>query len=738
MLKQAQLMEVLKKEVRSLLIAAGDGLTPAELEQEYTAMIGKPLPLCDLGFQSILELVADMPEVVRICPHEKDTFILKAIADENTKAIARLVTKQRRGPRARKSAVTKADAASPSKNPQNLPQRNRAPILPAVVKAELQDLLSSSPLLLSDFDKAFFRRFGRAFQYTQYGFSSMFEVLGNMSDIIVVEQTRAGSLLILKKHMASEIEKGEVPQGEVIRYLAETPPVVEIPPLEPSCETESFHPTAEEKSEPVETQAVNLGDDLKQPQDLEQSLLYKLIMTPEIPPDAVQDRSLCSLPPLERRCMVGVFVEFIISPSQFYIHICSRETSDKLQDMMIEMRHCYSNKLVSDRYIMPESSVQPGQLCCVMVSKWWYRIIIHRVINDQEVEVFYPDYGNLEIVRKSWLRFLKWCYLKLPAQAIPCALAWVKPVEGTWSNAATLLFRKLCGSKLLVGIVDEYVNGILHLFLCDTSTEEDVYFHCVLRDGGCADVCAENTPSQGFEELNPSALYVQPSGKQENVELVEPGLCLQQESLGGDSETATSKQDGDELCDQQWQLSAKKETWDDVQPLLDEVSVPRATDQDPELVQEDTSETPTEIMAVVKTPHSLGESSMPAVLSKSVEDTYTSFIYSKQPAEMSQDDPDQIERFSNKAQLHEAVHPSLLLMAVPFMLDNPNNEEKMKNKDLPGSLAAGLCGASGLSDQRPSQKLYVPPTTLSSVLAAARLATSSDYFQWVPSLRRKV
>ncbi|XP_026709948.1 tudor domain-containing protein 5 [Athene cunicularia] len=736
--KQTQFMEVLKKEVRSLLIAAKDGLTPAQLEQEYMAMIGKPLPLCDLGFQSTLELVADMPEVVRICPHKDDTFILKAIADETTKVIAKLVARQRRCARtrksaaakadgARKSAAAKADAASPSKNPQSLPQRYRAPVLPAMVKAELQDLLSSSPLLLLDFDKAFFRRFGRAFQYTQYGFSSMFEVLGSVSDIIMVEQTRAGSLLILKKYMASEIEKEEYPKA--------APPAVEMPPLEPSCETESFHLAAEEKSEPVETQTVNLGDGLKQPQDLEQSLLYKLIMTPEIPPDAVQDRSLCSLPPLEKRCMVGVSVEFIISPNQFYIHICSRETSDKLQNMMIEMRHCYSNKLVSDRYIMPESSVQPGQLCCVMISKWWYRVIIHRVINDQEVEVFYPDYGNLKIVRKSWLRFLKWCYLKLPAQAIPCSLAWVKPVEGTWSSAATLLFRKLCGSKILVGIVDEYVNGILHLFLCDTSTEEDVYFHYVLRDGGCADICAENTPSQGFEELNPSALYVQPSGKQGIVELVEPGLRLQRESQGADSETATSKQDGDELCDQ---LSAKKETWDDTQPLLDEVSVPRATDQDPELVQEDTSETPTEVMAVVKTPHSLGESSMPAVLSKSVEDTYTSFMYSKEPAEMSQDDPDQIERFSNKAQLPEAVPPSLLLMAVPFTLDNPNNEEKMKNKDLPGSLTVGPRGASGLSDQRPSQKLYIPPTTLSAVLAAARLATSSDYFQWVPSLRRKV
>ncbi|NXW44020.1 TDRD5 protein, partial [Nyctiprogne leucopyga] len=726
--KQVQVMEVLKKEVRSLLVAAKEGLTPEQLEQEFMAMIGKPLPLRDLGFRSTLELVADMPEVVRVCPYEKGTFILKAIADETTKAIAQLVARQKRSARAQKGSAWRAGAAPPLKNSQSSPRRYRAPVLPATVKAELQDLLSSSPLLLMDFHKAFFRRFGRAFQYAQYGFFSMSEVLRSMSDVIVVERTRAGSLLTLKKCLASEIEKEEVLQASAI----------EMPPLEPSCEMGSFHLTAEEKSEPVETQAVDLDGGLTQPQDLEQSLLTKLIMTPEIPPDAVQDRSLCSLPPLERRCLVGVFVEFIISPSQFYIHICSKDSSDKLQDMMIEMRHCYSNKLVSDRYIIPESSVRPGQLCCVTVSKWWYRVVIHRVINDQEVEVFYPDYGNLEIVRKSWLRFLKWCYLKLPAQAIPCSLAWVKPVEGTWSNAATLLFKKLCGSKLLVGIVDEYVDGVLHLFLCDTSTKEDVYFHCVLRDGGCAEVCGENIPSQGFKELNPSALYVQHTGNEENAELVEPDLHLQQESIDADSKTASSKLEGVELCDQQWQLPAGKETQDDVQPLLDEVSVPKTTDQDPELAQENTNETPAELMAVVKTPHSHGESSVPAVLFKSVEDFCASFIYSEQPGEISQDDPDQIEGFSNKAQLCEAVHPSVLLMAVPFMLDNHNTEEKMKNRDLPGSLAVGLCSASELSDQRPFQKLYVPPTTLSAVLAAARLTTSSDYFQWPLSLRKKV
>ncbi|NWX41718.1 TDRD5 protein, partial [Steatornis caripensis] len=753
MSEQARLMEVLKKEVRSLLMAAKEGLTPAQLEQEYLAMIGKPLPLCDLGFRSSLELVADMPEVVRVCPYEKDTFILKAIADETTKGIAELVARQRRSAKVRKTAAAKANAASSSKNSQSFPRRGRAPVLPVTVKAELQDLLSSSPLLLFDFDKAFFRRFGRTFQYTQYGFPSMFEVLRSVSDIIAVEQTRTGPLLTLKKCLGSETKKDRMPRGKARDKMPQAS-AVEMLALEPSCETESFHLTVEEKSEPVETQA-DLGDGLKQrggvkmnasitgkvlvqPQDLEQSLLAKLIMTPEIPPDAVQDRSLCGLPPLERGCLVGVFVEFVVSPTQFYIHICSREASDKLQDMMIEMRHCYSNKLVSDRYIMPESSVQPGQLCCVTVLKWWYRVVIHRVINDQQVEVFYPDYGNLEIVQRSWLRFLKWCYLKLPAQAIPCSLAWVKPVEDTWSNAATLLFKELCCSKLLVGIVDEYVNGILHLFLCDTSTEEDVYFHHILRDGGCAEVCGENIPSQGFKELNLSALYVQPSGKQENAELVEPDLHVQQESLGADSEKASSKLDGDELCDQQWHLSATTETQDNVHPVLDEVNVPRTTDQDPELAQEHTVDKVRVFYVHLQTLQENEASSMPAVLFKPVEDFYTTFIYSKQPTEMSQDDPDQIERFSNKAKLREAVHPSVLLMAIPFMLDNHNSEEKMKNNHLPGSLAGDLCGASELSDQGPSQKLYVPPTTLSAVSAAARLATSSDYFQWPLSLRKKV
>lgn len=65
-----------------------------------------------------------------------------------------------------------------------------------------------------------------------------------------------------------------------------------------------------------------------------------------------------------------------------------------------------------------------------------------------------------------------------------------------WTTNAILRFRKLCSLKPLVGVVDEYVNGILHLFLCDTTSDEDIYIHQVLRVEGHAVICRENIPSK--------------------------------------------------------------------------------------------------------------------------------------------------------------------------------------------------------------------------------------------------
>ncbi|NP_001128212.1 tudor domain-containing protein 5 [Rattus norvegicus] len=715
MSEQERIQDCLRKEIRSLLISTKDGLTPQQLEKEYLLMVGNHLPLRILGYRSTMELVLDMPDVVSVCPCGDGTVILKAIPDESTKGIASLVAKQRRSHKVRNSMQKGRSSVCSGR----VPYRGRVPpILPAVVKSELKDLLALSPVLLSDFEKAFARRFGRSFQYMQYGFLSMFEVLSAASDVICVEQTRAGSLLTLKKSASEEKQRewpagkiftqpfrmkqqgsystgfpvtktrfsqpisnmeppkqvlsmekipmfntveasrlshteklnqlestfksviaqigpggtvdpdlkhkikfvvSKFPQGLFISKLlgefelvfkeqlspkqlgflnvtelvgalsdilrvefseekqdllvfdADLRPLLPAGPLssvrnsclvQPDKRIEANAWASSPSRNSLSTVAVKKTTwdcPLKNHKEAEQKAYKKpnLVVKPlqlqvetnksqlslsmanhDIPPDAVRAKKLCRLPPLDTSTLVGVFVEYIISPSQFYVRIYSRDSSELLEDMMIEMRRCYSNQLVSDRYVMPEYFIQPGHLCCVRISedKWWYRVIIHRILGKKEVEVFYPDFGNIGTVQKSSLRFLKCCYTKLPAQAIPCSLAWVRPAEEHWTSKAILHFQKLCGLKPLVGVVDEYIDGILNIFLCDTSSNEDVYFHHVLRTEGHAIVCRENAPSKGFRDFNPPALYTNSSAAPGDMVLTELGHPAQQHYLNEDGE----------------------------------------------------------------------------------------------------------------------------------------------------------------------------------------------------------
>lgn len=64
-------------------------------------------------------------------------------------------------------------------------------------------------------------------------------------------------------------------------------------------------------------------------------------------------------------------MEFVVSPSQFYIHICSTEASYKLQDLMFEMRweHATAGQCV---FVLREQGTQ----LLVMVTAGfiaWYR-----------------------------------------------------------------------------------------------------------------------------------------------------------------------------------------------------------------------------------------------------------------------------------------------------------------------------------------------------------------------------
>ncbi|XP_041133130.1 tudor domain-containing protein 5 [Polyodon spathula] len=688
---QEHLLGALKKDVRSLLISAKTGLTPQQLQKDYMTMMGHRLPLHTLGYRSVMDMVQDLPDVVQVQCAGDGSVLLKAIGDESTRGMEELVSKQRSNKR--RSAIN-SQRSAPIHSMLPLHRRRHVPpSLPAPLRSELKKLLSSSPVLLCQLERSFSQRFGRPLQIHHYGFYSVAELLSAAGDMITVQQTRAGSLLVLKRQdyparsralqcstghvkkspnkviqhvfesalLSDDVKKPspsnlvkQIPQSNCLKH-PQAPPKKEetitvkkqlspeeiefekcIKKLEEELKTKildsgpagTVSPELKEKIRQVvsqkpegllvknlpeefkklfkedlpvnqsgflsvtdlvsalsdtlyvdqgeadvntnwivfdaqqkqaqqrkkdlsETQAPELSQplnpsdrsyffhcdvskwesgDLEEEQanklqydselkvvteKFQQSLeMYEPILSQlearlEVPPDAIQNERLQLVAEKKEKAFVSVLVESVISPSQFYIRFCGTEEAKVLENIMIEMRGCYSFSEVSERYRLPAIYIRAGQVCCVSPGGiWFYRVIIHRVVNETEVEVYYVDFGNLGFVEKSSLKFLKSCYSKLPAQAVPSILTWIKPFKGVWSEKAVSQFQKLCCAKPMVAVIHKYVEGILHLFLCDTYTDADIYIHCVLQIQGYAVPCSISDIGQPFGEFNPVALYL--------------------------------------------------------------------------------------------------------------------------------------------------------------------------------------------------------------------------------------
>ncbi|XP_054312494.1 tudor domain-containing protein 5 isoform X4 [Pongo pygmaeus] len=965
MSEQERIQECLRKEIRSLLISTKDGLSPQELEKEYLLMVGNHLPLRILGYRSTMELVLDMPDVVSVCPGAGGTVILKAIPDESTKGIASLVAKQRSSHKVRNSMHKgRPSIYSVPRSHRRVPYRGRvAPILPAVVKSELKDLLALSPVLLSDFEKAFAKRFGRSFQYMQYGFLSMFEVLNAASDVISVEHTRAGSLLMLKKSVTEEkprgcpagkifaqpfrMKQGSYSTGFPVAKACFSQPTSNMEPPKQIMSTEKTS-----KLNVVETSRLNHTEKLNQlentfksviarigpggtisselkhkikcvvskfPEGLfiskllgEYEVIFKEQLSPkklgflnvtelvgalsdilhvefregqqdllvfdadkkllppvqsdkkieakacvsslprnslstatvketvwncpskkqkepqqkickkpnlvvkplqlqvesnksqlnlatanhDIPPDAVPDKKLCRLPPLDTSSLIGVFVEYIISPSQFYIRIYSRDSSELLEDMMIEMRRCYSNQLVSDRYVMPECFIQPGHLCCVRISedKWWYRVIIHRVLGKQEVEVFYPDFGNIGIVQKSSLRFLKCCYTKLPAQAIPCSLAWVRPVEGFSELNPLALYTTSSGGPEDIVLTEMGYPSQQHYFnedrkISPQSKESELHILQDINDEKSlshlkseskeplkdSEFDSLKTCNKSFEE-DPKWSNPEPNDlKEENEDEIPTGMpCLESVTIGDDiwdenwlplqakmgkggdaaSHLFTASCGGKnqyssckEMPQKDWCFSIPKDTWEDSWQPSGLVNGMKVEVHKPEVLgaqEENTGTNRTQKQLDIN--GSSDSSTLPKL-----EEFCTSLTQSEQSADGSQSEPNNSQTQPKQIQLSTAVPCSTT--AVDDSAEKPSGSvesspEILKNEDFSSSRAITLYKDKSQEsmDQlslilsyecQISQKLYIPRSTATAALgAAARLATSRSLLHWYPSVKR--
>ncbi|KAJ8278740.1 hypothetical protein COCON_G00058060 [Conger conger] len=710
---QEQLLSGLKKDVRSLLVSAKNGLSPDQLKRDYFSMLGHPLPLRSLGFRNVMDMVKEMPDVVSVDYATDGSMVLKVVGDQTTKGIQELVSRQR-------NPKSKAAARKPlfgshfpryaASAPPLLPRRGQAPpALPAQLRCQLRQLLSQGPVGLSELEPCFARLFGRPLQVGHYGFYSVAELLAAAADLVDVRQSRAGSLLVLKipqKPLGKTVVKtvvktaspavslppstpgagkGPADAGEQNALIGShgsqpnLPPELgprgtpengrqlseaDIPALKPVLEEKTFETCVKKLEEqfrngilesgpagtvspelknqlcqvvaensagisihdfPGEFKRVN-GADLpvvqcgflsvtemvsalsdilylepgpekeanswivkgnQQERGQDTGLVttetseagnpsgsgyylnsedspwegrgreeepsevleadtelrvttktfsqvvdaFPVVAVPTggacpVPPDAVREERLRAPTRRPDRELAPVLVEKVESPSHFYIRFHRTPEARALENMMIEMRACYTCPEVTERYRLPERYVRPGQVCCFAPhGVWFYRVVIHRVLSPGQAQVYYADFGDLSVADISSLRFLKYVLTlsSYPATSFlqsPPSLTGVRPVSGSWSPGAVSLFQKLCGERPLVAAIHSYRRGVLHLFLCDTHTPEDVYVHTALQGEGHALSCTPFYSRVIFGQFNPVALYMETGLHEERT-----GLC---------------------------------------------------------------------------------------------------------------------------------------------------------------------------------------------------------------------
>ncbi|XP_068599577.1 tudor domain-containing protein 5 [Brachionichthys hirsutus] len=647
---QEKLLKQLKMNVRSLLISNKLGLDPDQLRRDYCSMLGHPMPLKQLGFRHVMDMVKEMPDVVSVNIRADGTISLKAVGAESTRNMQQLVANQRTSKVERKRSGFNAYSFANPPTPAVPPRRGRAPVaVPAQLKAQLRTLLSKGGIRLSELEASYWSSFGVPLRPHSYGFYSIGELLKAAGDLVAISQSNLGSVVTLKQNvwprppstslnpsktmqvkqplatrtqesspevdvkdqsgdpelcqkqvlkleeeLRLKIQEGGVAGSisqelkdklrEVVSQAAAGLSVHDLPteykrlfseevPLQRSgfvsvtelisamsdtfhlkpaendngtywivtCVQESGHTASGSEEAESFDNGVHpfaggvsshrasdwegsendpaVDEESEQPEPVKHSNprmmsfeVYPAVQvrrSSSVPLDALQNQRLRKPTPRAARQLFDILVEEVASPGNFYVCFTNSEEAQAVECMMIAMRQCYTIAEVSRRYSLPERFVRRGQACCVSPNgMWFYRVVIHQLVSHTCVTVYFVDFGNIATVQTAHLKFLKSCYSILPAQAVPSSLAGIKPAAGSWTAVATASFKKLCSHHVMVGGLDSYVGDVLQVYLCDTSTDEDIYVHTVLLSQGHGTPCTPAASAERCVLVSPVSLYL--------------------------------------------------------------------------------------------------------------------------------------------------------------------------------------------------------------------------------------
>ncbi|XP_017551496.1 tudor domain-containing protein 1 isoform X1 [Pygocentrus nattereri] len=189
-------------------------------------------------------------------------------------------------------------------------------------------------------------------------------------------------------------------------------------------------------------------------------------------------------------------VTHLQSPSEI---ICQKlENASAIQQLQISLReHC--TKTAASENFRPA----PGTVCCSLFSEdnQWYRAKVLAYSSEDRVCVGYVDFGNSEEVPLNHLRPISMELLALATQAIPCALAGIKPTSDVWSEDVILMLKRLvCNRFIQVEILGQR-DGMALVSMIDESSDPQTNVAEMLVATGCATLGNMETATEAAKDV---------------------------------------------------------------------------------------------------------------------------------------------------------------------------------------------------------------------------------------------
>ncbi|NWR86185.1 TDRD1 protein, partial [Furnarius figulus] len=174
-------------------------------------------------------------------------------------------------------------------------------------------------------------------------------------------------------------------------------------------------------------------------------------------------------------------VSHIQNPGSFFCQ--QMDNARQLAELEVSLNE-YCGKLPSSASFRPAV----GHMCCAQFTEdnLWYRATVTAYVSEDTVLVDYVDYGNSDSVPLTRIHPVIPALTDLPAQAITCSLAGVKPPLGTWTSEGISFMKKLVKDKVFTIKVVDKEGSTSVVELVDASVTPAINILSLLVEKGCA------------------------------------------------------------------------------------------------------------------------------------------------------------------------------------------------------------------------------------------------------------